>query len=66
MMTTEEQMIKLFKNVYEYVSLDIRVELGGADWEMTEPYIVVSKDGCTCWTVSRGELLLDYITKEIE
>lgn len=60
-MTTEEKMLAMFGKVHGEVSRSCSLKVDEDD-DGNPASISVMKDGQLCWTVSKTDLLFDYVT----
>lgn len=65
-MTTEEKLLKMYVEIHGEVTGSCSLEIweDDSDYSNEELGVKVMKDGDLCFTVSKTDLLFDYVTKE--
>jgi hypothetical protein len=68
-LTTEEKMMHMFEVVHGKFSNNFEVTyVQHDDYDDKSPHedsIIVSKNGSYCWSVTKSDLLFDYMTRNL-
>lgn len=64
-MTMEEKMTKMFNEIHGVPSLSCYTEVE-LDEDCNPIYIHLMKDGNICWSMSKADLVFEYLTKDWE